>query len=180
MNLKTVMRPKDSANELHKFCKYVKQYIGESPTIVEVGSFMGESAEIFALNFPKGKIYCIDPWQGDFDEKDSCSSSDYTEVEQQFDLRTSKYSNIIKKKGFSTDFQISCNLVYIDGCHKYECVKEDILYWKNYTNLLSGHDYYNDQIDKIQPHTAGVRKAVNEILGTPEKVFNDGSWVIKL
>lgn len=180
MELKTVMRPKDSANELHKFCKYVKQYIGESPTIVEVGSFMGESAEIFALNFPKGKIYCIDPWKGDFDEKDSCSSSDYTEVEQQFDLRTSKYSNIIKKKGVSTDFQISCSLVYIDGCHKYECVKEDISHWKNYTSLLSGHDYYDDRIDKIQPHTVGVRKAVNEILGIPEKVFNDGSWVIKL
>jgi hypothetical protein len=181
MNLKTIMRPKDSANELHKFCKYVKQYIGESPTIVEIGSFMGESAEIFALNFPKGKIYCIDPWLSGYDEKDSASSSDYTEVEQQFDLRTGSYNNIVKIKNYSTDVSLDCDLVYIDGRHFYEGVKEDILHWLPLTKkAISGHDYYNDEIDKIQPHTAGVRKAVNEILGTPEKVFNDGSWVIKL
>jgi hypothetical protein len=181
MELKTVMRPIDSENELIKFCEYIKKYVGEYPIIVEIGSFMGESAEIFAKSFPKGKIYCIDPWIENFDEKDAASHADYKEVEQQFDLRTKNYNNIVKIKNYSTNVSLDCDLVYIDGRHFYEGVKEDILHWLPLTKkVISGHDYYNDEIDKIQPHTAGVRKAVNEILGTPEKIFNDGSWVIKL
>ena len=54
--LKTVMRPFDSEMELRRFCRDVKEIIGETPTIVELGSYMGESSLIFSQEFPKGKI----------------------------------------------------------------------------------------------------------------------------
>lgn len=178
MNLQTVMRPTESANELIKMCNFLKEKYKNINTLIEIGSYMGESAEIFAKQFPNTKIICIDPWEGNFDIADGCSFSDYTTVESQFDLRTKNYTNIFKKKGYSTSYEIECDIVYIDGCHKYECVFEDISHWKKYTKLaICGHDYYNDYIDKIQPHTAGVRKAVNELLGIPDKIFADGSYI---
>lgn len=178
MELKTVMRPTDSANGLRSLCNYLKNTFGEIVAMVEVGSYIGESAEIFAQEFPNTIIYCIDPWVGGFDDSDSCSVVDYSEIEAQFDARASKYTNIQKLKGNSTDYKIPCDFVYIDGCHKYECVKEDIIHWSPFASkAICGHDYYNDYIDTIQPHTAGVRKAVNELLGNPTMIFDDNSYV---
>ena len=61
---------------------------------------------------------------------------------------------------------------------KYECVKEDIRHWLPLTGkVISGHDYYLDlNFIKVHPHIKGVRLAVDEMLGTPDTVFNDGSW----
>jgi hypothetical protein len=176
MELKTTMRPPESANELIKLCRYIKERITPE-VIVEIGSYSGESSVIFAREFPNSIIYCIDPWEGGYADDDGASSADYSEVEAEFDLRVKNYPNIIKIKGYSSDHNIKCDLVYIDGCHKYECVKSDIIQYLKLSKCISGHDYYDDQIDKIQPHTAGVRKAVNEILGIPDKTFADGSWI---
>jgi hypothetical protein len=176
-NLKVVMRPMDSETELRRFCKDIKEIVGESPTIVELGSYMGESSLIFSQEFPKGKIVCIDSWEGGFDESDSCSNVDYNEVETQFDLRMSLVDNITKIKGYSTDFNFECDVVYIDACHKYECVINDINHWKPMTKkILSGHDYNTDEFIKIHPHIAGVKIAVNELLDVPDKIYGDGSW----
>jgi hypothetical protein len=177
MTLKIVMRNKDSEMELRRFCNDIKNIVGESPTIVELGSYMGESSIIFSEEFPNGNVICIDSWEGGFDNSDTCSHSDYIEVEQQFDIRKSMCSNITKIKGYSTEFNIDCDVVYIDACHKYECVKNDILHWLPLTKkIISGHDYNTDEFIKKHPHISGVKIAVNEFLGKPEKIYGDGSW----
>jgi hypothetical protein len=44
--------------------------------------------------------------------------------------------------------------------------------------VISGHDYYeNDAFNRVHPHIAGVKVAVNELLGIPDHLFNDGSWI---
>jgi hypothetical protein len=146
---------------------------------------MGESAEIFAQVLPNSKIICIDPFEGNFDEKDPCSFDNYSAVEQQFDLRAAKYYNISKVKDYSTNFKIKCDAVYIDGRHFYEGVKEDILHWKRYINeggIISGHDYYEEDSEMYMnnPHIQGVKRAVDEILGNPNKTYSDGSWMKKI
>ena len=76
--------------------------------------------------------------------------------------------------------EIECYLVYIDACHKYECVKNDIIHWGPLcSKVISGHDYYED-IDfcNRHPHIKGVKIAVEEMLGIPNHKYNDGSWVI--
>lgn len=179
-NLKYVMRPNGShfEVELRRFCKELKKIVGDSPTIVELGSYMGESSLIFSEEFPSGLIYCIDSWEGGFDDMDTCSKDDYTIVEEQFDLRLKSATNIKKIKGLSTSEKIECDVVYIDACHKYECVKEDIQHWSPLVSkVISGHDYpANRRYDTAHPHIAGVKKAVDEILGDPDQVFGDGSW----
>lgn len=175
--LKVVMRPQYSENELRKFCNDLKEIVGESPTIVELGSYMGESSLIFAQEFPNGKIICIDSWEGGFDDKDSASHANYSDVEEQFDLRMSMVTNMEKIKGYSTDFSIECDVVYIDACHKYECVVDDINHWKPLTKkVISGHDYNTDEFIKLHPHIAGVKIAVNELLTSPDKTYGDGTW----
>jgi hypothetical protein len=179
-NLIYTMRPKGSHFEkgFREFCNEIKQVIGESPVIVELGSYMGESSLIFSEEFPNAKIYCIDTWEGGFDNLDSCSNQNYNQVESQFDLRLKLSNNITKIKGLSTSEKIECDLVYIDACHKYECVKEDILHWLPLTKkVISGHDYYTNQsFINSHPHIAGVKVAVDEFLGSPDKTFVDGSW----
>jgi len=175
--LKIIMRPKQSELELRKFCHEIKNIVGEEPIIVELGSYMGESSLIFSEEFPNGKIICIDSWEGNFDVEDSASHADYIDVENQFNLRMTLSNNITKIKGYSTDFSFECDVVYIDACHKYECVINDIKHWLPLTKkIISGHDYVSDEIYQIHPHIKGVKIAVNELLGKPNKIFNDGSW----
>lgn len=175
--LKTIMRPLESELELIKFCEDVKSLIGETPTIVELGSYFGESSLIFSKCFPQAKIICIDSWEGGFDDNDSASHANYKDVENQFDLRMSLTKNITKLKGYSTDYKIECDLVYIDACHKYECVYADINHWLPLTKkIISGHDYNTDEFIKIHPHIEGVKRAVNDTIGHPDKLYGDGSW----
>jgi len=86
--------------------------------------------------------------------------------------------NIVKHKCLSTEFSIECDVVYIDACHTYECVKADIIHWLPLTKtIISGHDYYHggDFLEK-HPHIAGVSVAVDEVLGEPDQTFEEGSW----
>ena len=177
--LKTVMRPLHGIDGLLKLCVDIDEKIGGKITIVEIGSYMGESAVIFAEYFPNAKIYCIDPWLSGYDVKDSASSSDFKDVEEQFDLRTKDFKNIIKVKDFSLNQNIPCDVVYIDGLHTYKGVKEDILHWQPLTKkVICGHDYYTDEeFLKIHVHVTGVKVAVDEILGKPDKTYSDGSWL---
>lgn len=185
VELINVMRDSNNSQGLRELCRDAKNYLGKDNLVfVEIGSYMGESAEIFAQELPNATIYCIDPWLPGYDDEDSASHSDFSMVEQQFDLRISKYPNIIKKKGFSTDFKINYDIIYIDGRHFYEGVKEDLLHWlplRNEKAIISGHDYCTDiKILKIHPHIRGVKQAVDEILLSPLKTYSDFSWLIQI
>lgn len=165
------MRNEANIPFLREFCQEIKNKIGEEITLVEIGAYSGQSAEIFAQEFPQGKIYCIDPWLKGYDPLDIAASSNMMEVEKEFDKRALNYSNIIKIKGFSLAHNIPCDGVYIDGIHTYEGVKNDINHWKNFAKkFISGHDYYDEKTWE------GVFKAVNEY-GIPDKIFGDSSWL---
>lgn len=168
------MRPPQYEQGLRDLCKVIRQTLKtEDLTIVEVGSYAGESAVIWAQEFPQAKIYCIDPFEGGFDENDICSNVDYTEIEAEFDSRTKDYKNIIKLKKYSTEVIQYCDVLYLDGDHTYYGVKRDILHWNQYTkSIIAGHDYCDSP-----EYLAGVKKAVNELLGKPDCIFQDTSWL---
>lgn len=148
-------------------------------TMIEIGSFVGESTILFAQSFKE--VIAIDPFLEGYDDEDPTSKLfDFDNVYQTYLDRITVYSNIqtivdtsdnaVKELvGKQFDF------VYIDGLHTYEGVKTDIV---NYLPLvktggvIGGHDY----TDKI-PHLVGVYNAVNEIFGHPDKVFADNSWI---
>jgi predicted O-methyltransferase YrrM len=154
------------------------QMISELPnkgTMIEIGTFTGESTVIFGDHFEK--VIGVDPMLSGYDKNDMASQFDFNEVLDMFVDRTKDYKNIqlITKTSDDavSDFQDeSLDFVYIDGIHTYDQVKKDI---QNYLSkvkkggVIGGHDYVQGW--------SGVMKAVNEVLGKPDKTFKEGSWI---
>lgn len=146
--------------------------------MVEIGSYSGESTSIFAESGKFKKIYAVDPWFNGYDDKDFASHSNMEVIEKMFDERVSFFKNVQKIKATgniaANSFENkSLDLVYIDACHTYEAVKSDIVDWLNKiknNGYISGHDWNMD----------GVRRAVEEVLGYPDKTFSDHSWLFKV
>lgn len=88
------MRNEKHANGLKDL---VKSLSGDNLVIVEIGSYAGESADIFASFDNVKTIWCIDPWLPGWDSKAKASSSDYKEVEAAFDRVMEKHPSKINK-----------------------------------------------------------------------------------
>ena len=144
----------------------------EGMRMLEVGSYAGESAGMFA------EIMCIDPWQGCYDERDEASQSNMAAAEAAFDRVMNRHWVIRKFKGTLAEFAekhplMHPDLVYIDACHTYEGCKGDIQEaLKLEPKIIAGHDY--------AVWCSGVMRAVDEVLGTPHRRFQDSSWLFEL
>lgn len=143
-------------------------------TILEIGAWTGAGTEIFANRFKQ--VYCIDPWKKD--EKDSLTVRFNVKVaEKIFDKRMQRRNNVFKLKG---DFRNYVNMfkeqekyfdvVYIDMNKLFE---DNVECLKSYLPLtlkyISGHDY--------EIRFMGVVNAVNKVIGKPDKIFKDKSWI---
>lgn len=156
---------------------------GSGLVLVEIGSFMGESACVFAESGVFSRIICVDPWK-DIPGKDGNSYTGMDKVEAAFDENTAAWPQIQKFKGTVDDFvgseafmqvQGKVDAVYIDGLHTYEGCSHDIDVCRRLIKprvAYAGHDY----TDKIA-HVVGVKKAVDEAFGEPDRVFGDNSWI---
>jgi len=146
---------------------------------VEIGVYAGDASLRFLKSNKIKKYYAIDPWMNNYDSNDSLSKRENMgEAELSFDKKTKKYFNRIVKLKLKSDNAVKfieekIDGIYIDGLHSYEGVKHDI---QNYYPLIkdggiiSGHDYNNTW--------SGVIRAVNEVLGKPDYVFDDSNWVV--
>jgi predicted O-methyltransferase YrrM len=157
-----------------------EQLVGKKDLVgIEIGSYAGESAEMFLASGAFKKLYCIDPWKDGYDPADTTCGSDFYLAEQAFDSRF-KNNPIIEKIKMTSDdavFQFedeSVDFIYIDGNHLYPYVKTDL---SNYVpkvkigGIISGHDYGG-------PTTPGVTRAVNEFFKVPPiKTYKDYSWI---
>ena len=144
--------------------------------ICEIGSYKGESTFLFAASNIFTEIHCIDPFVGDFDDSDITNNWD--EVKREFWTNTRYFNNIKLHQDFSYNMASKFpdnyfDVVYIDGSHDYEDVKQDIELFlpkisKN--GIISGHDYTPEI-------WGGVIQAVDEKFGA-DKIykFPDESW----
>lgn len=157
------------------------EYIGNTSDMfmVEIGSYVGDSTEIFVQHFKH--VTCIDPWQNGYDDNDGASyNHDMRMIEHQFNMKMKKYQNITKIKSKSLDVvdqfeNHSLDMVYIDGLHTYDGVKADIEAWDLKVKpggYLCGHDYGSR-------HFPGVKIAVDEFR-KPDATFKDSSWLIRM
>lgn len=146
-------------------------------TVVEIGSYVGDSTKVFAMNFDK--VIAIDPWENGYDDSDASSYQyEMSIIESQFDKLLKDFPNI-KKMKMTGDSAVqffedeSIDMVYIDAIHTYEAVRQDLLNWYPKVKkggIISGHDY--------QESFPGVIKAVNEFLGHPPFfIGRDSSWM---
>lgn len=162
-------------NDIKHLCLLVPQgSIG-----IEIGSFGGESALLFAQSSKFSKLYCVDPWDEGY-----YKAHNMGEVEATFDERTKGYKHIIEKVKMKSNIAYNLlrnrdvNFVYIDGNHKYEEVRNDIIIYKELLQhsasalplILAGHDYKFAK-------SPGVAPAVKEVLGFPDVRFAGYSWL---
>ncbi len=174
------MRHHDYSEGLDNLIDYInKIYDTKEMTVLEIGSYAGESTEQFAQKFKS--VISIDPFIDDYDVNDpACGYMQLTKVYNVFKEKMSKYKNVKHIKKTSDDAinelkNIKVDLVYIDGLHTYKQVKRDI---DNYlpiisdSGFISGHDYH--------PVWQGVVDAIHEKIGEPEKIFKDTSWIKKV
>lgn len=162
-------------NGISDVAGYVFDIIGHPFIMMEVGVYRGESTELFMKSGKVKKMHCVDPWESGYDSSDAASNSDMSAVEAEFDKIAERWPMcIVKHKGTIDDFgqdMKQFEFIYIDACHQYESVKHDIQWAMSLSPIvIGGHDY------GCADHP-GVQKAVDELLGKPDAVFSDGSWI---
>lgn len=172
----TFMRTGNS--ELNNLCDFIKNSGCIPNTIVEIGSFQGESTTIFSQNFVDSKIFAVDIWSNNYEM--DINANNPKDVENNFDFLTRDYNNIIKIKMSSENFSNviadkSVDFIYIDGDHSYNGVNTDIIKWRNKVKnggYIGGHDYVEDRVDLIRAIKENFPNDVINIFGW--------SWLIKI
>jgi len=148
--------------------------------MVEIGSYVGDSTQIFAKRFKE--VISIDPFQNGYDETDPSSYNiPMDRIYKQFKdliktLKNVKHNRLTSEEGAKLFEDGEFDFVYIDGNHIYEYVKLDIKCWLpkiRKDGWIGGHDYQH----KWAP---GVKPAVLEMIGDIDHHFRETSWVKKI
>jgi hypothetical protein len=143
---------------------------------VEVGSWKGKSSafmitEILNSN-KKIKFDCVDTFEGGPEHNNIDTSNLYDIFISNMKPFENNY-NVLKMTSVEASKQYednSLDFVFIDACHDYECVNEDIKVWYpkvKIGGILAGHDY---------PAFPGVVRAVHEHINE-NLYFTEMCWI---
>jgi predicted O-methyltransferase YrrM len=144
-------------------------------TMIEVGTYAGESTMIFKTHLNPKTIYCVDAWQ----QNEKYRDNQIFDAEFIFD-NVVKSDNIVKIKSLSNNQDVKniitekVDFVYIDASHRYEDVLNDINFYLPLVKkggYIGGHDFS----EKFK----GVQQAVREGFNIFE-IYKDTSWLVKL
>ena len=149
-------------------------------TIVEIGCAFGGSTTVLLLNAPlKSKVFSIDPFvkdsQGVFQANESvCRRSVKTALSKMNKLHALKGWTLMSKTSQEAEksWERQIDLLFIDGSHKYEDVKNDFEIWSRHVapeGKIILHDSRKDNIEKdpedkkFSRGWAGPTRLTNEI-----------------
>jgi predicted O-methyltransferase YrrM len=171
------MRDAFQQEGLADLCKWANEQ-GATGKAIEIGAYSGEGTIVLAKYFKE--ILAVDPWLNGYDIKDRASQQCPMKfVFEAFQERTKGLGNVMFSRGKSLDAlefvpDASCDLVYIDGDHRYEGVLADLKGWRKKLKdggIMAGHDWSWES----------VKKALKEEIGDKDyTLFNGDSWAIKL
>ena len=152
----------------------IDQLIPSGGTIVEIGVFQGDFAEVLAKANPK-HLYLVDCWEGgigsgDVDGNNFKNFSSGEELWNSVKARYEFYPNISIHRQYSSEFlkslkDSSIDVIYIDGDHSYKGVKEDLnnAFPKvKKGGWIMGHDYEMNMKKAKTTYEFGVKQAVDE------------------
>lgn len=167
------------------YSRFVRELQNESK-IVEVGCWKGKSVAYLAVEIINSgkdiKVDAVDIWGPEdgipAEEQDVYVRTGH--IYQLFLSNIEPVSSIVNPiRMTSTEASRryqdgSLDVVFIDACHTYECVKEDIRNWLPKVKrggYLAGHDYPWSKDDS-------VKRAVDESVSPIE--VTEGCWVYKI
>jgi predicted O-methyltransferase YrrM len=173
MNISRVPLPPDVPDDEHNrvggLIEMIEDWLNPFGEVMELGTGMGVSTEVFALLISEGHIHTTDiyppgnPWR----IASEAVAKRYSNIRQYF-----QDCNELAKQ-FPDDF---FQAVYIDEVHEYANVLRDIRAWQPKIMLggiICGHDYI-----ERPAYNFGVIRAVKEAFGEPDIVYKDTSWVV--
>lgn len=131
--------------------RHLKEFIQQinPKTVVEVGSWLGSSTRFIASNMQEqGILYAVDTWNGSVEhEGDPRLSSLYQQFLSNV-IHTGLTDKIIPVRMTSLEaakaLNIQADLIYLDGAHDTDSVREDILHWHPHLNeggIFCGDDW---------------------------------------
>lgn len=155
----------------------------ENGRIIEVGCWKGRSSAFLAVEIinsgKKINFDCVDTWLGSPNESEHQNDSfvQKNELYELFLSNTEPVKHIINpirltsKEASKLYPDNSIDIIFIDACHDYDCVIEDIKSWMpkvKSDGILAGHDY---------PGWPGVQKAVDELLDSGNIHTQESCWI---
>ena len=161
----------------------------ENPVTVELGVAEGLFSNDIIRNWNPKLHYLIDTWEtaklpGDVGSEQSWHDSNYNNVLKLLE-GLSNYKILrgltVQMSGHIPDNSV--DLVYIDACHSYECVRDDInAYWDKLKSggVMAFHDYEMQHygVKQAVQEFATVRKLEVHLL--PENAMKDaGAYIYK-
>jgi hypothetical protein len=161
------------------------------PIGAEIGVDSGVLSNQLLSNIPRLTLHMVDAWSPDsyIGKGDDSASAEgrkrFTEnCRDNFDeacrIRSLYYSraHIVKMPSLmAADLANDefFDFVFIDACHDYGSVKDDIMAWLpkiKRGGYICGHDYNNSLY-------SGVKRAVDEIFGTQVEADSDFTWFMR-
>lgn len=146
---------------------------------VEVGVWKGRSAAYMAVEIHNSgktiKFDCVDTWKGS-ETEDGHQNDKFVKsgtLFDKFERNIERVKHIINPvvadsiSAAATYADDSIDFVFIDGDHRYECVKADIEAWTRKVKsggVIAGHDY---------GWCADVRRAVHDYFGEADGKYKD-------
>lgn len=167
---------------------YFVNRLTDGGSMIEIGSYKGQSTVYMAVEIVNSNkninFYAIDTWEGSAENIDKSSPHFNININELYFtylkniasvskyIRSIKSNSIEASKSFDNE---SVDIVFIDACHEYSCVHEDILAWLPKVKkggILAGHDYNHGW--------PGVNVAVNEILGVANIKTQEYCWIYEV
>jgi len=150
--------------------KLIIQELREDFAFLEVGVFRGQTLALVKMLQPQANVYGVTPLDSTGDHWESDYKADINKIHELFNVDD---PTIIK--GLSTDESVinlvdqmnQFDIVYIDGGHSYEVVKQDMTNYPNFVKV-GGYLVVDDCCNKYRmpngmfPGIATVSKAVDE------------------
>jgi predicted O-methyltransferase YrrM len=142
-----------------------------SGTIVEIGSYKGRTTITLALGSKmakREKIYAVDPLPDPAVREAFVANMKKAQV-LNYVIPIFKTSAEARK-----EFKENIRLLFIDGCHDYERVKEDILLWQDCLvegGIIALHDYLPESSVSF---VVGVNKAADEYVVNSKQFIVEG------
>jgi hypothetical protein len=184
-----VLSPPSHHNNVKGLIDLIKDINIEDKVIAEIGCWIGVSTQTF-LHFKPSKLYAIDCWNLNNDPKDELLTNllyltHANNAEAQFRHIMLEYNNVEIIKEFSVEAASkipdrSLYFCYIDACHSYQNVLEDIKAWlpKVQNNgFIGGHDIFIENV------AFALRDSIRTLPRLKNKTFttySDTSWLINL
>jgi len=128
----------------------------------EIGVAGGRYSEILCKTIPNIDLLCVDTWAVGDDAMSKSKGQEVADARYVEAQERTKGYNVTFLKGKSMDIvrdipYESLDFVYIDACHDFDYVMQDIIEWSKRVKkggLVAGHDYYRF-------NSAGVIEAVD-------------------